>query len=539
MESVEDEDRSSLREYLQVLGRRRWSIILVTVVFLGLAIAYSVVTTPVYQGTANLLLTPQLSSTLLQANGAATPLILVDVPTATQVIESKSVAQYVEKTIPNAPAVSVKQVGTTNVVQVSTQSTNAKLAAQAANAYARAYIHLQQVQTVDTINGAVQLLQARYNTLGDQIAGLQAQLATAKDATALSNQINGLEQQQATLGTEISNDQSTASQSSGGGQVVSTASVPTSPVKPKSAEYSILAVVLGLVLGVALAMALEFFDDGIRSQEDVERVAGQTPVLGLIPEIVDWRDTHAQYLVSRSSPNSMPAEAYRSLRTSIQFLGLDHAIRTVQFTSPSAAEGKTTTLANLAVVMAQAGHRVVVVCCDLRRPRLHEFFNMSNEIGFTSVLLGDATLSEALQAVPGLDGLQILASGRIPPNPSELLSSGRAAEIFSTLADHADIVLIDSPPILPVTDAAVLAGRVDAVVLVAAAGMSTRSHVTRALAILGRVNAPVAGIVLNRAEAGSYAYYRYAYGSSAQPARAERNGKVDDPSHLPSDLPLA
>jgi capsular exopolysaccharide synthesis family protein len=241
--------------------------------------------------------------------------------------------------------------------------------------------------------------------------------------------------------------------------------------------------------------------------------------------------------VSRSAPSSVPAEAYRSLRTSIQFLGLDRSIKTIQFTSPSAGEGKTTTLANVAVSIAQAGHRVVVVCCDLRRPRLHQYFDMSNQIGFTSVLLGEATLREALQPVPGLEGLQVLASGQIPPNPSELLSSDRTAELLASLAEYADIVLIDSPPVLPVTDAAVLAGRVDAVVVVAAAGRTTQTQVSRALEVLGRIDAPIAGLVLNRAsESVSFAYYRYAYGIPADPKPSRRNATQSNAVRVPQEV---
>jgi succinoglycan biosynthesis transport protein ExoP len=516
MEASDDQYRSSLREYTEILWRRRWVVILVTAVALGLSIAYGVLTTPVYQGTAGLLLTPQLSSTLLQANNSNFPVITVDVPTATQVIESRSIQQAVQKSIPNAPAVSVTQIGTTDVVDVSAESTNPKLAAAVANAYADAYIHLQQEQAVNTLTSAAQLLQTHISSVQSAINAVQAQIANSNTSTgaSLTTQLAALEEEQETLRSDLSNYQFASTESTGGGQVVSEASVPVKPIKPKTIEYAVLAGMLGIVVGVALAMLLEFFDDGIRTKEDLERMVGNHPVLSLIPEIVDWRDIHAQYLVSRSSPNSIPSEAYRSLRTSIQFLGLDRSIKTLQFTSPSAAEGKTTTLANLAVTMAQAGNRVVMVCCDLRRPRLHEFFNLSNQVGFTSVLLGEATLREALQPVPGLDGLQILASGPIPPNPSELLSVSRSSEVLSSLAAYADIVLVDSPPVLPVTDAAVLASRVDAVVVVVAAGRSTQTLVSRAMEVLNRVEAPIAGVILNRAsETVSYNYYRYAYGA--------------------------
>jgi non-specific protein-tyrosine kinase len=148
-------------------------------------------------------------------------------------------------------------------------------------------------------------------------------------------------------------------------------------------------------------------------------------------------------------------------------------------------------------------------------------------VGFTSVLLGEATLDEALQPISGFNSLKILASGKIPPNPSELLSGASAREVFSRLAADSDIILIDSPPVLPVTDAAVLAGRVDAVVLVSAVGISSRNQLTRSLEVLGRVDAPLSGIVLNRvSETDAYSYYRYAYGTPISQTRSRRNGKA-------------
>ncbi len=536
-DGLDDEARTNLREYLHTLRRRRWVIIVVTAACVGLSLAYSAVTKPVYQATANLLLTPQLSSTLLQANNSNI-ITAVDVPTDIQLVESDPVASFVRKSIPDAPAVSAAEVGTTDVVAVSVQSTNPKLAASAATAYAKAYISVGQQQAVNSLSSAAAIVQNNVISVQNQINSVQGQIAHADPTTdsALTTQLQSLEAQQSELQNEASNYRSASSLVTGG-QIVNAATVPSKPVKPKTVEYAILAGFLGLALGVGLALMLEFFDDGIRTKEDLELVAHNVPVLSLIPEIADWRDPHAQYLVSRSSPSSVPAEAYRSLRTSLQFLGLDRSIRTIQFTSPGAAEGKTTTLANVAVAMAQAGQRVVLVCCDLRRPRLHEFFNMSNQVGFTSVLLGEAALREALQPVPGLENLQILASGQIPPNPSELLSGARTEDLLSSLAEYADIVLIDSPPVLPVTDASVLAGRVDATVMVVAAGRSTRTHLSRALETLGRVDAAIAGTVLNRAsESVTFSYYRYSAGAPVEPRAPRRNGKHGKSVRVPEEV---
>jgi non-specific protein-tyrosine kinase len=217
-------------------------------------------------------------------------------------------------------------------------------------------------------------------------------------------------------------------------------------------------------------------------------------------------------VVSTIDPKAPAAEAYRSLRTSVQFAALDRPLRTLHVTSPSPSEGKTTTLTNLGVALAQVGQRVIIVCCDLRRPRLHEFFGMSNELGFTSVLLGHVPAANALQDVPGVKGLKILPSGPLPPNPSELLSSPRAAEVLVALQGLADFVLVDSPPVIPVTDAAVLSGLVDATLVVATAGLTTRRQLRQAIETLEQVDAPILGTVLNRVGSGdSYGYGRYRY----------------------------
>jgi non-specific protein-tyrosine kinase len=210
------------------------------------------------------------------------------------------------------------------------------------------------------------------------------------------------------------------------------------------------------------------------------------------------------------------SEAYRALRTSVQFVALRQPLQTLLMTSPKSSEGKTTTISNLSVTLARSGKNVVVVDCDLRRPRLHEFFDVSNEVGFTSVLLGDEPLLSALQRVDiGAGGtLSVLPSGPLPPNPSELLGTNRVAELLTSLQATADIVLIDSPPLLPVTDALVLSRRVDGVLLVTTAGVTTRRDLARSVGLLHHAEAPIIGIALNAVSAdadygGDYGYSYY------------------------------
>ena len=232
--------------------------------------------------------------------------------------------------------------------------------------------------------------------------------------------------------------------------------------------------------------------------------------------------------VTVDHPGSPAAEAFRGLRTSVQFLGIDRPLKVIEVTSAVPGEGKTTTASNLAVVLARAGQRVCLVDCDLRRARQHVVFEVPSEPGFTSVVMGSATLQESLRRVPGEDRLYLLPAGPPPPNPSELLSSSRVQQVFDALTAPGafDVVIVDAPPVLPFSDAVVLAGRVDGLLLVLAAAQSRRHHVTKVLHTLGLVSAPVAGFVLNKAKTSSsigkgYQGYGYSeYGGYDEPAAA-------------------
>lgn len=212
-------------------------------------------------------------------------------------------------------------------------------------------------------------------------------------------------------------------------------------------------------------------------------------------------------LVVLRDPASPAAEAYRTLRTNIQFSSLDKPLRTLLVTSTAPDEGKSTTLANLAVTMAQAEQRVILVDCDLRRPSLHTLFGLPNEQGLTSVILqqGDAPLPLQPTGVPGLS---LLTSGPLPPRPADLLGSRRMEALIGRLLAEADVVLFDTPPVIAVTDAAVLATRMDGVLLVLQAGKTRRDRAREARRLLEKVKANIIGVVLNNArlEAG-YGYY--------------------------------
>jgi capsular exopolysaccharide synthesis family protein len=315
----------------------------------------------------------------------------------------------------------------------------------------------------------------------------------------------------------------------GGAQIVSQAEPSTSPVKPTPRRDAIVALFVGLLLGVGVAFLREYLDDSVRTKEDLDIATDGLPVLAMVPEVESWKDRKVPTLVSLTDPKSAAAEAYRALRTSVQFLGIEQPMTVIQVTSPTSSEGKTTTIANLGVALARAGKRVVIVDCDLRRPRVESFFGIDNTTGFTSVLIGDVVLADAVQRVPDEPWLAVLPAGPAAPNPSELLSLGRAREIFDNLRTHVDYVLVDGPPVLPVADAIVLAGMVDATLLIATARVTSKRQVHRALELLRQVDAPLIGSILNGLEHGSAGYgygdpyYRY----------GETNGRPDRQGRWP------
>ena len=204
-------------------------------------------------------------------------------------------------------------------------------------------------------------------------------------------------------------------------------------------------------------------------------------------------------LITLSDPRSPAAEAYRTLRTNLYFSSLDRALETLVVTSAAPGEGKSTTLSNLAVTLAQGEKRTILVDADLRRPTLHTLFDVSNGRGLTTMAVDDSALADPPLLATGIENLRLLSSGPLPPNPAEILGSRRMDEIIAALKARADIVLFDAPPIIVVTDAAVLGTKVDGVLLVISAGKTRREHALRAKELLERVKIRLVGAVLNNA----------------------------------------
>lgn len=213
-------------------------------------------------------------------------------------------------------------------------------------------------------------------------------------------------------------------------------------------------------------------------------------------------------LITLTDPRSPVSEAYRTLRTNLQFSSLDRPIRTLVVTSPAPDEGKSTTIANLAITMAQGGRKTILVDCDLRRPALHSLFGLASEPGITNLMLEDDG-EPALQDT-GVEGLSLLSSGPKPPNPADMLGAQKLDKIIASLASTADLVLLDAPPVIAVTDAAILGAKVDGVLLVISAGRTRREHAQRAKELLEKANVRIIGAALTNApkDSGIGDYYR-------------------------------
>ncbi|WP_440100726.1 polysaccharide biosynthesis tyrosine autokinase [Streptosporangium sp. H16] len=300
--------------------------------------------------------------------------------------------------------------------------------------------------------------------------------------------------------------------------LVDRAETPEAPVSPRPVVNLVMALLIALVLAMAVIVVRDRLDTTVKSTEALQQASGSS-TLGIIGY---ERDARRHPLIVRNQGRSSRSEAFRTLRTNLQFIGVDRQPKSLVVTSCLPSEGKSSVSANLAITLAQAGWRVVLVDGDLRRPTIPNYLGIEGTTGLTDVLIGRAQLKEVIQ-VWGEPGMSVLPSGQIPPNPSELLGSGGMREVLAQLAETYDMVIIDAPPLLPVTDAATLGALCDGVLLVTRHGKTRREHMTRATELLASVNARVVGTVLNffPLKDNTYFGYGYGYGYDAKESKPE------------------
>lgn len=302
--------------------------------------------------------------------------------------------------------------------------------------------------------------------------------------------------------------------------VVKEADVETAPISPKPARNLALGAVLGLLAGFGIALLRDFMDTRIKSQRDVEGVTDKSVLGGVAFD----PDAPSHPLIVHVDPRAQRSEAIRVIRTNLQFVDVSNPPKSIVLTSSVPGEGKSTTAANLALSLAETGATVCVIEGDLRRPRLLEYLGFEGSVGLTDVLVGRFELDDVLQ--PFADtSLMILGAGGIPPNPSELLGSANMERLIDVLSDRFDYVLIDAPPLLPVTDAAVLSTMVDGALVIVGADIVDKGELKHAVESLEAVNGRVLGLILNRLQGrdgGGYGTYRYEYVQESERQRAKQ-----------------
>ncbi len=408
--------------------------------------------------------------------------------------------------VPSAEDVSARQVPGTQLLEIVVRDTHPERARAVADMIAYQLILQSPTESGEEhqrqafVQAQLEDLESRIQETQDEIGEEQARLESANIA-ALQHKLSNYQSTYASLLLAVQGGVNYIS-------VVEPATTPTVPISPRVGETVMLASAIGLILAVGGAFLIEYLDDTIKTPDDVTRTA-DLPTLAGIARIEG--ETYPEKLIAVRHPLSPIVETYRLLRTNLQFSSVDKPTRTLMVTSPGPTEGKSVTLANLAVVMAQSGLRVVAVDADLRRPVLHKIFSLPNNRGLSDAILQpNPQVSEHLQATE-VENLWVLVSGPLPPNPAELLGSERMGAIIEELKGQVDMVLLDSPPSLVVADAVILGTRVDGVLLVNDVGRTRRSEARQGAEEFRRVRANLLGVVLNRLSRrrGDYHYYHY------------------------------
>ena len=503
------EPSPSLEEAFAVFRLHKWSILLITLLTGGLALLVSIRQTPIYESQAKILVPPgQIGAGPPESLNMATEALLAS---------SVSVADIVADnlSIAGAPgdllgALSVNVPSGTEILEVSYQDADPLKAQRRAQGFAEGYLEYRQVTLTAKLGDSAEVIKGELQTLEARLDQLRLSLASTSltDSARAVIESEVLAVKQAILDRELTQIAQTDPAEVFVGTIVQPASLPSSPVSPDHVVNAAFGLVVGLALGIGLAFLRDRLSGRVRSVGEIEEYL-DAPVLGSIPKVSTWRNSKEAYAVTLTNWRSPSAEAYRFLRTSVLAAISSDGVKSIVVTSAYGGEGKSSTVANLGVVLAMAGRQVSLVSADLRRPRLQEFFGTEGRRGLSDILAGGAKLGDVLQEitlatlpwahVPRIR-LRILPSGPILQDPAELLASERMTKILRELEETSDIVLIDVPPFLPVTDALAVASVADGVILVLGPKGLTESSLISARQQLDKVETLMLGTVLNRPE---------------------------------------
>jgi capsular exopolysaccharide synthesis family protein len=516
-----------LGDYVRLIRARRTLVIVVALVFAVGSIAYVVHRGAKYTASSRVLVEPLVNTV---TGGDASNADAPNMQTESEILKSVDTANVVRSTLGVSTSavqlvkgVRVSVPPDTNVMVVGYQSSSAITAARLANAFARAYVSQRRDSARNQVLGVVAALRAIVQSDRLEISRLQGELRTTHGSIArksLKGQIVGLNQDiEATLSKIV--DLNTTAASIEGGHLVQPASIPPSASGPALWLVLLAGLIIGLIVGAIVAVARGLLSDQISDQDELSSRLG-APVIGRIPTVHVRQPRTEDELVTRIDPASPASEAYRTLATNIRFIGSDGSLGFLVVTSALMGEGKSTTAANLAVVLAESGVRTLLVDADLRRPRAGRFLGINEGPGLREALEGWADVPDLVLST-SVPRLAFLGSGEPPDDPVSLLAWGAADGVFSQIASSADLVICDAPAVLPVADASLLTKRADAVLFVHDPAIAPRGSLRDAVSQLRTVGTPILGGVYNNIPT-TEGPYRERY--SLQVARTSRISKA-------------
>jgi len=527
-----------LKIYLRILWHWSWLLILCTVFAAVAAYITSSLSVPIYQASTTLLIDEANKPTANYQDLLASERIA---RTYAALMERQTVLSTVAATF-NVDAevladaitdVTVTPVRDTQLVQVTVEGISPELVAAVANTLPVVFVEeLNEVQTkrydeskrnmetqLSTLENNIQLAQIEIDEIGTAL--------TAEEDVRLTQLRNELAQYKSSQTTMVSSYEQlrlVELQSTDNITIVEAAIQPRDPIRPRPLVNTLLAGIVGAMLALGVIFLIEYMDDRIKTPQDLNSIL-DTPILGTIArlpgsgarrgrksKVKDPNEDDAsiinEMLIVATQPRHPIAESYRRLRTNLRFSSVNEPLRAMLVTSAAPSEGKTTTASNLAIAMAQAGNRVIIMDADLRKPQVHKVFKLSKGPGLTDALLNDVAPSFFLRdtAIPNL---QVMTCGSIPPNPAELLGSQPMQELIQTLIAESDLLIIDAPPLLAVTDAQILSSQVQGVLMVVNSRQTSRSMVANGAANLQQVGARLLGVVLNEMTRSARGYYYY------------------------------
>ena len=515
-----------LRQYAAIIWKWLWLIVLGTLVAGVTAFVVSRRMTPVYEASVTLLIQQANNPSLTYSDILGSERLArtyAELLKKQMILEAAAGRLGLEEI--DEDDVSVQSVRDTQLIELKVEHISRQLAVEIANTIPAVFIERNEAMQLSRFSESKESLASELSRLQADIQAAEARIeaigepATAEEEAELARLQMGLTQYRSSYATLLASYEATRVAEASAIDnvvVVQEATLPEEPVRPRTMLNTLLAAVVGAMLAVGTVFLIEYLDDTLKSSEDVTRVLGLSTLGAIAHMRLDGGGNKIeQQLVTAAAPKSPISEAFRTLRTNIQFSSVDKPIRRLLVTSPGPSDGKSVVAANLATVMAQTGQSVVLLDTDLRRPVQHKLFGLPNGVGVTSSLLaGSNPSADDCLLSTQVESLQLLTSGPLPPNPSELLGSQRMAEMIEHLEQQADVLIFDTPPVLAVTDAAVLAKQVDGVLLVIDSGTTREEVAGRAMEELAKVDAPVLGVVLNKVPMGrgsGYGYYYYHY----------------------------